>query len=185
PVVLDVVGAVGRLELAEDRVLAGAHAGGVAGRDQEAAAVGVVGQRGGGIDVVLHAAGTGVDLVEVGGVALVVDAEAQQVVAQAPLEVDPALLALVVAVVDGGVVGAAQRHARVRHAGGAGDVVAVHVVGRAGDAVALVAAVHHLHRQVVGQVRAPGQRPVGAAGLRVGAAELLSYLADSDVAGGG
>src|SRR5690606_9227665 len=145
--------------------LAGAHAGGVAGRDQEPAAVGVVGQRGGGIHVVLHAAGTGVDLVEVGGVGLVVDAEAQQVVAQHPLEVDPALLALVVAVVDGGVAGAAQGHARIGHAGGAGDVVAVHVVGRTGDAVALVAAVHHLHRQVVGQVRAPGQRPVGAAGL--------------------
>src|SRR3546814_19597207 len=68
------------------------------------------------------------------------------------------LLALVRAIVDGTAEVAADRNARVRDPRAPGHVVALRVRRRAADVVALVVAGHQLHRQVVGEVRGPGQR---------------------------
>src|SRR5690606_15167861 len=138
-----------------------------------------------GADRVGHAARPGIPLTQVGGVDLGVVAEAQQVVAQHPLEVGPRLFAFVSTVVDAQVVGATQRHARVGHAAAGADVVAVHVVRGAAHAGALGAAVHQFHRQVVGEIRGPGQRPVVAAAFGVRIAERLADLVVLEVVGVG
>src|SRR5690606_37941775 len=99
---------------------------------------------------------------------LLVPAEAQQVVAQRPFEVEAGGLALVVAAADAAVA----RVAAFRLGGGAeqagelavaGNDAAALVPRAAGQCTALVHAVHGLGHEVLGEVAGVGQRPVVAA----------------------
>src|SRR6185312_12562364 len=137
-----------------------------------------VGDRGTGrglVDVVVERVGARVIAIVIGGVLFAVVAEAQQVFAQRPFEVGARLLAHVVALAHRGVGGAAQADARQRDVTVGGDRVALQVAEAAVERFAVVAAVHQLHRQVVGEIAGPGQRPVLAAGVGI---DLVGLAAD-------
>src|SRR3546814_7248251 len=89
---------VAALEVAEQLVAPGTDIGVVSRRHR--AGVGDRGARRRGADRVGHPTGSGIALAKVGGVDLGVIAEAQQVVAQQPLEIGPGLFTLVGTVVD-------------------------------------------------------------------------------------
>src|SRR5690606_13849353 len=96
---------------------------------------------------------------------LLVRTEAQQVVTQRPLEVQPRGLALVVAGADAGVARMAPfldgRRAEDLVVGAvAADDAARAVPGAAAGGAALVHAIHRLGDEVLGEVAGVGQRPV-------------------------
>ena len=144
PVVLNIGCGERRLERARDLVAPGPHIAGITRRHDPSVGDGCPCRCR--VDVVEDAAGSRIVAIVIGRVLLVVKPKAQQMITEVPVEIDACGFAIVVACLDLAAGRAAERNAGVWNCVDRSDPVALDIAQRAGERLAVVFAVHHLHR---------------------------------------